>query len=158
MNMKTTSAKPLIKRSAARLVVMALAATASALAGAPIAAAERLTQVRMSIDEDPIVLRLANSLGYFKQEGIEIVPVDLEKIAKYDYLMQEPLTKGQIDASYHWFNHTVFGARHGFPIQAVMMLNAKIPKKAPTSCKAVPATTFLIVGSLRTACLSPTMT
>jgi len=68
MNMKTTSAKPLIKRSAARLVVMALAATASALAGAPIAAAERLTQVRMSIDEDPIVLRLANSLGYFNSK------------------------------------------------------------------------------------------
>jgi len=68
MNMKTTSAKPLIKRSAARLVVMALAATGSALAGAPIAAAERLTQVRMSIDEDPIVLRLANSLGYFNSK------------------------------------------------------------------------------------------
>jgi NitT/TauT family transport system substrate-binding protein len=123
MNMKTTSAKPLIERSAARLVVMALAATGSALAGAPIAAAERLTQVRMSIDEDPIVLRLANSLGYFKQEGIEIVPVDLEKIAKYDYLMQEPLTKGQIDASYHWFNHTIFGARHSLPIKAVMLVN-----------------------------------
>jgi len=79
MNMKTTSAKPLIKRSAARLVVMTLAAIGSALAAAPIAAAERLTQVRMSIDEDPIVLRLANSLGYFKQEGIEIVPVYFDK-------------------------------------------------------------------------------
>jgi ABC-type nitrate/sulfonate/bicarbonate transport system substrate-binding protein len=121
--MKITSAKPSVKRSAARFVVVALAAIGSALAAAPIAAAERLTQVRMSIDEDPIVLRLANSLGYFKQEGIEIVPVDLEKIAKYDYLMQEPLTKGQIDASYHWFNHTIFGACHGLPIKAVMVVN-----------------------------------
>jgi NitT/TauT family transport system substrate-binding protein len=49
--------------------------------------------------------------------------VDLEKIAGEDYLMQEPLIKGQIDASYHWFNHTIFGARHGFPIQAVMVFN-----------------------------------
>jgi NitT/TauT family transport system substrate-binding protein len=81
------------------------------------------TQVRMSIDEDPIPIRLAQSLGYLKQEGIEIVPVDLEKIAGEDYLMQEPLMKGQIDASYHWFNHAIFGARHGFPIKAVMVFN-----------------------------------
>jgi len=37
--------------------------------------------------------------------------------------MQEPLTKGQIDASYHWFNHTIFGARHELPIKAVMVIN-----------------------------------
>jgi ABC-type nitrate/sulfonate/bicarbonate transport system substrate-binding protein len=89
----------------------------------PSRAAPALTQVRMSIDEDPIVMRLAESLGYFKMEGLEIVPVDLKKIAGEDYLMQEPLTKGQIDASYHWFNHTIFGARHGFPIQGVMVFN-----------------------------------
>ena len=87
------------------------------------AAAEGLTQVRMSIDEDPIVLRLAASLGYLEQEGIRIVPVDLEKIAKADYLMQQPLVDGRIDAAYHWFNHTVFGARHGLPVTAVMLMN-----------------------------------
>ena len=86
-------------------------------------ATEPLTKVRMSFDEDMVVTRLANRLGYFQQEGIEIVPVDLTKIAKEDYLLQEPLVKGQIDAAEHWFNHTIFGARHGFPIQAVMMLN-----------------------------------
>jgi NitT/TauT family transport system substrate-binding protein len=85
--------------------------------------AQPLTQVRMSIDEDPIVVRLAASLGYFRMEGLEVVPVDLEKIAGQDYLMQEPLINGQIDASYHWFNHTIFGARHGFPIQGVMVFN-----------------------------------
>lgn len=85
--------------------------------------AQPLTQVRMSIDEDPIVVRLAESLGYFRLEGLEVVPVDLEKIAGEDYLMQEPLIHGQIDASYHWFNHTIFGARHGFPIQGVMVFN-----------------------------------
>jgi NitT/TauT family transport system substrate-binding protein len=86
-------------------------------------AARALTQIRMSIDEDPIVIRLAESLGYFKMEGLEIVPVDLERVTGEDYLMQEPLVNGQIDASYHWFNHTIFGARHGFPIQAVMVFN-----------------------------------
>ena len=77
----------------------------------------------MSIDEDPITIRLARSLSYFEQEGIDIVPVDLEKIAGEDYLMQEALMKGRIDASYHWFNHAIFGARHGFPIKAVMVFN-----------------------------------
>ena len=84
---------------------------------------ETLTRVRMSIDEDPVVIRLAASLGYLRQEGIEIVPVDLEKLVPHDYLMQEPLTKGQVDAAYHWFSHTIYGARHGFPIKAVMVFN-----------------------------------
>jgi NitT/TauT family transport system substrate-binding protein len=105
------------------VIVMALIALVGALGVSPGRAADKLTQVRMSIDEDPIVLRLADSLGYLKQEGIEIVPVDLEKIAKYDYLMQAPLIKRQIDASYHWFNHTIFGARHNLPIKAVMVIN-----------------------------------
>ena len=86
-------------------------------------AADPLTKVRMSFDDDMVVTRLADSLGYFKQEGIEIVPVDIMTIAKDDYLIQEPLVKGEIDAAEHWFNHTIFGARHGFPVKAVMMLD-----------------------------------
>jgi NitT/TauT family transport system substrate-binding protein len=123
MSLSTRLGNAMSKTLAVSLIVMALASFGSASTAAPVAAAGKLTQVRMSIDEDPIVLRLADSLGYLKQEGIEIVPVDLEKIAKYDYLMQEPLTKGQIDASYHWFNHTIFGARHKLPIKAVMVIN-----------------------------------
>ena len=123
MNLSIRFGKAMNKTLAVSLIVMALASFGSASTAAAVATAEKLTQVRMSIDEDPIVLRLADSLGYLKQEGIEIVPVDLEKIAKYDYLMQEPLTKGQIDASYHWFNHTIFGARHKLPIKAVMVIN-----------------------------------
>src|SRR5258707_15143719 len=86
-------------------------------------AAGPMVTVRMSVDEDPIVLRLGESLGYFRQEGLTIVRVDLERLGMHDYLIQEPLTKGQIDASYHWFNHAIFGARHGFPIKAVMVFN-----------------------------------
>src|SRR6202023_3463441 len=46
-----------------------------------------------------------------------------EKHTKQNYLMQEPLTKAQINPSYHWFNHTIFGARHELPIKAVMVIN-----------------------------------
>ena len=110
-------------RFALGLVAAALFTIAALAPALPAVAADKAVKIRMSIDEDPIVMRLAESLGYFKREGIEIVPVDLEKISGEDYLMQEPLTKGQLDASYHWFNHTIFGARHGFPIQAVMVFN-----------------------------------
>jgi NitT/TauT family transport system substrate-binding protein len=107
-----------------RRLLLAAALALGALCAAPGAvAADKLTQVRMTIDEDPIVIRLGQSLGYFQRERIEILPVDLERLAGEDYLMQEPLMKGQIDAAYHWFNHAIFGARHGFPIQAVMLFN-----------------------------------
>jgi NitT/TauT family transport system substrate-binding protein len=112
-----------MKKPVASMVAAALLAVGTAFAVPSVAAAEKPTQVRMSIDEDPIVMRLADSLGYLKREGIEVVPVDLEKLAGEDYLMQEPLMKGQIDASYHWFNHAIFGARHGFPVKAVMVFN-----------------------------------
>lgn len=105
-----------MSKFSAGLLALTVCAAASLALAAP-------TTVRMSIDEDPIVIRLANSLGYLAEEGIEIVPVDLEKISGEDYLMQEPLVQGKIDASYHWFNHTVFGARHNLPITAVMLIN-----------------------------------
>ena len=123
MNVTIGTGKRMDRPSVASLRAVALAAFVGSVATVPIAAAETLTAVRMTIDEDPIVLRLASSLGYLTQEGIRIVPVDLEKISKADYLMQEPLVKGQIDASYHWFNHTIFGARHHLPVKAVMVIN-----------------------------------
>jgi phosphate transport system substrate-binding protein len=104
-------------------IAVTLLAVAGLCGATPSFAADKLTQVRISFDEDLVVTRLAESLGYFKQEGIEIVPMDVTKFAREDYLLQEPLVKGQIDAAEHWFNHTVFGARHGLPIKAVMMLN-----------------------------------
>ena len=87
------------------------------------ATAAQAVKVRLAVDEDPIVPRLAQSLGYFEKEGIEIVPVKVEDFAHEDYLLQEPLIEGQIDAVYHWFNHTVFGARHNLPVKAVMVIN-----------------------------------
>lgn len=96
---------------------------AALLAGAGLSAlAAEPVKVRMSFDEDMVVTRLAESLGYFKQEGVEIVPMDIMQFVKEDYLIQEPLVKGQVDAVEHWFNHTIFGARHDLPIKAVLML------------------------------------
>lgn len=94
-------------------------------AGFPVqsAAAENMIKVKLAIDEDPIVPRLASSLGFFKAEGIEIVPTKVESFSAEDYLLQKPLIDGKIDASYHWFNHTVFGARHQLPVKAVMVFN-----------------------------------
>jgi NitT/TauT family transport system substrate-binding protein len=87
------------------------------------AAATQPVKIRMSVDEDPIVPRLAESLGYLKREGVELVKVKVEDFAAEDYLLQQPLIQGQIDASYHWFNHAVFGARHKLPVTAVMLFN-----------------------------------
>jgi NitT/TauT family transport system substrate-binding protein len=101
---------------------MLVAATFSLIGIASVAADTPVT-VRMAIDEDPIVPALAASLGYLKEAGVEIVRVKAEDFSGEDYLMQAPLDKGQIDASYHWFNHTVFGARHHLPIKAVMVFN-----------------------------------
>ncbi|MDB6127439.1 MAG: hypothetical protein JWM35_1335 [Verrucomicrobia bacterium] len=100
-----------------------VAAMASTFLRAADAAPAETIKVRFARDEDPIVAQLAESLGYFRQEGIEIVPVKVEDFQKEDYLLQEPLVKGQVDAVYHWFNHTVFGARHNLPIRAVMVFN-----------------------------------
>ena len=85
--------------------------------------ADTPVRIRLTVDEDPIVVRLAESLGYFKAEGLDVVRVDLLKVSSEDYLMQAPLLKGDIDASYHWFNHAVFGARHNLPVKAVMVFN-----------------------------------
>jgi NitT/TauT family transport system substrate-binding protein len=80
-------------------------------------------KVRMSVDEDPIVLRLAESMGYLNEEGLELERVDVEKLTGKDFSVQEPLAKGQIDAAFAWFHHAVYGARHGFPVSAVMLFN-----------------------------------
>lgn len=80
-------------------------------------------KVRMSSDETPIVPLLAQSLGFLALEGIEIEQVSIETFAPNDFEMQRPMREGHIDAAYHWFNHAVFGARHGLPITAVMVFN-----------------------------------
>lgn len=101
-----------------------LMALAIGLALAPaLAAAKAPIKVRMSIDEDPVLPHLAASLGYLKDEGIEIVPVKITDFAPNDYQFQALLAEGKIDIAYHWFNHAIFGARNDHPVTAVMMIN-----------------------------------
>lgn len=80
------------------------------------------TKIRLSANE-PLIPQLAIGLGAFAAEGIDLEIVRVEDIAKADYLMQEPLVEGRLDASYHWFQHVVFGARHNLPLKAVLMAN-----------------------------------
>lgn len=93
------------------------------VAAFPGAAQAAPAQVKMSIDENPVVPYLAKSLGYLDAEGIEIVPVVAKDHLEQDYQFQKLLEEGKIDIAYHWFNHTIFGARNGHPIKAVMMIN-----------------------------------
>ena len=89
----------------------------------PAQAADRLTPVRLATDDEVFIPALTEALGYFRAEGLEIVPVKVESFEKEDYLLQAPLNRGQIDACYHWFQHTVFGAHHNLPVKAVMLFN-----------------------------------
>ncbi|MFI5356606.1 MAG: ABC transporter substrate-binding protein [Opitutales bacterium] len=86
-------------------------------------AADAPVPVRLATDDDVFVADLGNALGYFAAEGIEIVPVKVESFQPDDYFLQAPLHQGQIDACVHWFQHTVFGARHNLPVTAVMVFN-----------------------------------
>ena len=78
------------------------------------------TKLRLSVNE-PLTVQLAVGLGAFAQEDLEIEIVKVESVSKEDYLMQQPLVEGRLDASFHWFQHVVFGARHGLPVKAVLM-------------------------------------
>ncbi len=86
-------------------------------------AADPLVDVKVATDDDIFVVELGQSLGYFKDAGVNVVPVKVESFQKDDYLLQEPLIKGQINVVVHWFQHTVIGARHNLPIEAVMVIN-----------------------------------
>ncbi len=103
-------------------VAAALASLAGACSTAPVAPARDPVEVKLSVNET-LLPALTQSLGYFEREGLRVRIVDATQFSGEDYLMQEPLNKGQIDASYNWFHHVIFGARHGFPVKAVVLLN-----------------------------------
>ncbi len=98
-------------------------AVLSILVGARASATGQLTPVRLATDDDIFLPALGQALGYFRAEGIELVPVKVDSFEKEDYLLQAPLIRGQIDACYHWFQHAVIGARHNLPVKAVMLFN-----------------------------------
>ena len=99
-------------RGLAAILTLALLPAAVFAAAAP-------TTVRLSAI-DRLLTDLGTSLGYFEREGLVIEIVKVETISHEDYLMQEPLVNGKLDASYHWFHHVVFGNRHNLPLKAVL--------------------------------------
>ncbi len=106
----------MIRLVAASIALVATLASAAAAPPPPVT-------VRMSVDEDPFVPVLAGELGCLKQEGLEIVTVRIEDFAPNDYEFQAPMIAGKFDVAYHWFNHSLFGARHGVPVVSVMTIN-----------------------------------
>lgn len=98
-----------------------LASLIFAVFGALSAFAAERTVVRLSAI-DPFLIELGRSLGHFERENLEIQIVKVETVSTEDYLMQEPLVHGRLDASYHWFHHVVFGQRHNLPLKAVLKI------------------------------------
>ena len=80
-------------------------------------------EIKLACDDGVFIPTLTESLGYYAQEGITIKPESIEKLEKEDYLLQNPLIQHKVDAVYHWFQHTIFGARHGMQVKAVMLFN-----------------------------------
>ena len=79
-------------------------------------------KIRMSIN-DPLIPTLTVNMGFFAQEGIDVTFVKVESVSAEDYLMQEPLVNGRLDVCCHWFQQVAFGARHNFPVKAVLLVN-----------------------------------
>ncbi|MBL8268564.1 ABC transporter substrate-binding protein, partial [Steroidobacter sp.] len=77
---------------------------------------------RMTIDDGAMIPRLAESLGYLREQGLELEEIDIHGLTPNDFEMQQPLIDGRVDVAYHWFQHSVFGARHDLPIKAVMAI------------------------------------
>lgn len=59
-------------------LVVALGAAFATTPSARAAAAEDVVTIRLSVDEDPIVPRLAESLGFLKQSGVRILRTKVE--------------------------------------------------------------------------------
>lgn len=106
-----------------RAILGAVSPTAAPAASPAPTLTSPLTKVRLATDDDIFVHILAEALGHFRAEGLEIVPVKVESFEPHGYLLQSPLHRGQIDACVHWFQHAVFGARRNLPVKAVMLFN-----------------------------------
>jgi len=112
-------------RTSAGLAAMAaLALILTGTSRAPVSAAGNGSTVTVKLSDGPnnLIPRLADSLGYLKEEGIELKDVKVEDFAKEDYLQAEVMHQGHIDATVHWFHHVLFGAGNNAPVQAVMLI------------------------------------
>jgi len=63
------------------------------------------------------VVRLAESLGYFKAEGLDVVRTDLLKVSPEDYLMQAPLIGRYRPRPTTGSTMLFSGHRHNLPVK-----------------------------------------
>ncbi len=92
-------------------------------AAAALTAVAAPVKIRITDNGDFLVPLLARNLGYFEQEGLELVRLKTTDVEPEDFLIQDALTAGKADAAYHWFQHTIYGTRHNLPVKAVILLN-----------------------------------
>ncbi len=69
-----------------------------------------------------LVPALAQGLGYFEQEGIELEVVNVMNHREEDFFSTELLNDGTIDAEICWYQRVVFGIGNGAPAQAVFLI------------------------------------
>lgn len=76
------------------------------------------------VNDGCLVIPLAQNLGYFAQEGLEVSVVKGEDYtpSKNDYDTQIPLNTGKLTADLNWFHHVMYGAGNHAPVKAVILL------------------------------------
>ncbi len=94
----------------------------SLLAALATAKAEN-TKVKL-VNDDCLIIPLAQSQGYFTQEGLDVSVVRGEDYtpSKDDYDTQIPLNKGELTADLNWFHHVMYGAANNAPVKAVVLI------------------------------------
>ena len=69
-----------------------------------------------------LVPELANGLGFFKAEGLDVEFVNVMNFIPEDWVSTELLNNGTIDAEICWYQRTVFGIGNGYPATAVFLI------------------------------------
>lgn len=69
-----------------------------------------------------LVPELAQGLGYFEVEGIDVELVNVMNYRDEDFFSTELLNDGTIDAEICWYQRVVFGIGNGAPAQAVFLI------------------------------------
>ena len=96
--------------------------------GALFTAAFAATSERIKIRLAPmpgighLVPELAQGLGYFEQEGIDVELVNVMNYRDEDFYSTELLNDGTIDAEICWYQRVVFGIGNDQPARAVFLI------------------------------------
>lgn len=106
-------------RFLAGVVALALGGLAPALA-----AAQQKEKVRLAPMPgiSHLIPKLAEGLGYFEDEGLQIELVAVMDHQDVDWRSTELMENGMVDAEICWFHRVVFGIGNGKPAKAVVLL------------------------------------